>query len=295
LLQDEILLLSPYSITDIRSQTASDKGLVVHICKSEGSNGEDGHGSLDSNMKPKYCSRTQDINSSNVKKTTTILIDLSPLSSNNCVTKTELLQKEMLKKSGNEKSSKSTGTLQSPSLIMKTISSSQVQEVEGNNEESSNQYVQGNERLIRNGISRQSEALVAAPRTKKSNIQSQNCTHRYISDLSVKTAENNTNSKLLMKQTCTNTQAEEGRNEEIPVVPNQLAALKELYYSAELSDDSERADEEVRSYMSGGGDEDDRDQDEDSSSVVSGSWSRVRAFRNIQHHFHKFSTSHKGI
>lgn len=247
-------------------------------------------------MKTKNCSRTQDINSSNVKKTTTILIDLSPISSDNYVAKTELLQKDMLKKSGNEKSGKSTETLRSPSLIMKTINnSSQVQETEGNNEECSNHYMQGNERIIRNGICKQSDVPVAAPRTKKTNIQSQNLTNRYISDLSVKTAETNTNGKLLVKRTFINTQAKEERNEETLVVPNQLAALKELYYSAELSDDSERADEEVRSYMSGGGDEEDRDQDEDSSSVVSGSWSRVRAFRNIQHHFHKFNTSHKGI
>ncbi|KAJ9599433.1 hypothetical protein L9F63_010083, partial [Diploptera punctata] len=79
--------------------------------------------------------------------------------------------------------------------------------------------------------------------------------------------------------------------DDVTVVPNQLAALKELYYNAELSDDSERADEEVRSYMSGG-DKDDRD--EDVSSVVSGSWSRMRAFRNIQQHFNKFAQLQKG-
>lgn len=274
LLQNKIFLLSPYSITDIRSQTSSDKGLVVHISKNEESNGED------SNMKPKYYSRTEDINSNSVKKTTTILIDLSPVSSDNCVTKMELLQKEILKKSDNEKAGKSTGTLQSPSLIMKTINnSSQVQDPGGNNVEYSRQYLSGNKRMIGNSSSGQSEAPVAAPRTKKINTQSQNCR----------------DSKLFIKRACVKTQAEDGRDEETLIVRNQLAALKELYYSAELSDDSERADEEVRSYMSGCGDEDDRDQNEDSSSVVSGSWSRVTAFRNIQHHFHKFNTSYKGI
>ncbi|XP_047100644.1 uncharacterized protein LOC124718985 [Schistocerca piceifrons] len=54
---------------------------------------------------------------------------------------------------------------------------------------------------------------------------------------------------------------------------SQLAALKELYYSGVASEDS--ADEEVRSYMSAGGDDSDR------ASELSGSWSRVRAFRNM--------------
>lgn len=54
--------------------------------------------------------------------------------------------------------------------------------------------------------------------------------------------------------------------------PSQLAALKQLYSA---SDDS--ADEEVRSYMGG----DDSDADHDRASEVSGSWSRVRALRNV--------------
>jgi hypothetical protein len=295
LVQNKFFLLSPYSITDSRSQRASDKGLVVHICKNDRSNGEDGHGSLHSDRKPKNCSRTEDISSNNLKKTT-ILIDLSPVCSDICITEQGLLQKEMLKKSRNEKPGTSTGTLQSPSLIMKTINNtSQVQESGGNKGESSSRYMQGNKRMIMNSINRQTKAPIAAPRTKKMNIQSQNCTNRYRSDLCAKITEKNTNSAVLIKRACVNPQAEEDGSEETLVVPSQLAALKELYYNAELSDDSERADEEVRSYMSGGGDEDDRDQDEDSSSMVSGSWSRMRAFHNIQHHFHKLNISHKGI
>ncbi|XP_023718334.1 uncharacterized protein LOC111870354 isoform X2 [Cryptotermes secundus] len=279
---------------DIRSQTASDKGLVVHICKNDGSSHEDGHGSLHSSMNPEDYSRTEDINGRNAKRTTTIFIDLSPDSSDNHVTKVGLVQNEMLKISGNEECSKSTGTLRSPSLIMKTINnSSQAQEQEENKGENSNQHMQGKKGITSNSINTQTGAPVAAPRTNKMYIQSQNFTNRCRSNLCAKSEENNINSKLFVKRPCINSQGEDDRNTEILEASSQLAALKELYYSTELSDDSERADEEVRSYMSGGGDEDDRDQDEESSSVVSGSWSRMRAFRNIHHHFHKFNTGHK--
>lgn len=292
----QVLSFIAIPITDIRSQTASDKGLVVHICKNDGSSNEDGHGSLHSSMKPEDYSRTEDINGKNAKRTTTIFIDLSPDSSDNHVIKVGLVQNEMLKKSGNEESSKSTGTLRSPSLIMKTINnSSQAQEQEENKGENSNQHMQGNKGITSNSINKQTGAPVAAPRTNKMYIQSQNFTNRYRSNLCAKSEENDINSKLFVKRPCINSQGEDDRNTEILEASSQLAALKELYYSTELSDDSERADEEVRSYMSGGGDEDDRDQDEESSSVVSGSWSRMRAFRNIHHHFHKFNTGHKGI
>ncbi|GLV34146.1 uncharacterized protein CBL_00075 [Carabus blaptoides fortunei] len=79
-------------------------------------------------------------------------------------------------------------------------------------------------------------------------------------------------------------------NSELPAaIPDQLAALRKLYdEAAEHSDDSEKADEEVRSYMSGGGGGDDsdvvRETEDDVSSVVSGSWSKMRAFRNIKQH-----------
>nr|CAD7400067.1 unnamed protein product [Timema cristinae] len=69
-------------------------------------------------------------------------------------------------------------------------------------------------------------------------------------------------------------------------VSNHLAALKEMYFKSD--DDSERADEEVRSIMSGGAEEE-MNAEEDGSSIVSGSWSRMRAFRNVRHHFHKFN------
>lgn len=286
----------PYSITDIRSQTASDKGLVVHICKNDGSSNEDGHGFLDSSTKPEKYSRTEDINGRSAKGTTRIFIDLSPVSSDNKAEKLELVQNELLKKSRNKESGKSGGTLQSPSLIMKTInSSSQSQEQGENNGENSNQHMQGNKRNTSKSIIRQTEVPVAAQRTNKMDIQPRNLTNIYRNNLCAKTADNSTNSELFVKRLCVNTQGEEDRNEEVRVASSQLAALKELYYNTELSDDSERADEEVRSYMSGGGDEDDRNQDEESSSVVSGSWSRMRAFHNIHRHFRKFSTGHKGI
>lgn len=69
-------------------------------------------------------------------------------------------------------------------------------------------------------------------------------------------------------------------------VPDQLAALKQLYEeAAEHSDDSQRADEEVRSYMSAAGEESDvRSTEDEVSSVVSGSWSKMRAFKNVQRH-----------
>ncbi|PNF22613.1 hypothetical protein B7P43_G10866, partial [Cryptotermes secundus] len=219
-------------------------------------------------MNPEDYSRTEDINGRNAKRTTTIFIDLSPDSSDNHVTKVGLVQNEMLKISGNEECSKSTGTLRSPSLIMKTINnSSQAQEQEENKGENSNQHMQGKKGITSNSINTQTGAPVAAPRTNKMYIQSQNFTNRCRSNLCAKSEENNINSKLFVKRPCINSQGEDDRNTEILEASSQLAALKELYYSTELSDDSERADEEVRSYMSGGGDEDDRDQDEESSSV----------------------------
>lgn len=75
-------------------------------------------------------------------------------------------------------------------------------------------------------------------------------------------------------------------------IPEQLAALKRLYDEAsEQSDDSERADEEVRSYMSGGGDDSDLHEPEDVRSVVSGSWSKMRAFRAIKHQLNNGNTT----
>lgn len=77
-------------------------------------------------------------------------------------------------------------------------------------------------------------------------------------------------------------------------IPEQLAALKKLYDEAsEHSDDSERADEEVRSYMSGGGDDSDLYETEDVRSVVSGSWSKMRAFRAIKQHLNNGNVTTK--
>jgi len=293
LIQEWFVLLLPYSIADMRSQTASDKGLVVHICKNNGSNGEDGYESRDSEVKVKNYFTTADINSRNVNKTTTILIDVSAVPSSNCVTKMGLPKNEIPKKLENEESDKSTATLRSPSLIMKTInSSSKLQVPAESKDDGSHQYVQAERRINSSCTNRQTEVPVAAPRTKKMNIQSQNCTNKCRNDLCIKSTKDTLNS---VKKTCINNEAEEDTNEETLVVCNQLAVLKELYFSADLSDDSELADEEVRSYMSGGGDEDDRVQDVDSCSMVSGSWSRMKPFRNIQHHFHKFNTKQKGI
>ncbi|XP_063220802.1 uncharacterized protein LOC134530123 isoform X2 [Bacillus rossius redtenbacheri] len=86
------------------------------------------------------------------------------------------------------------------------------------------------------------------------------------------------------------TMSDEGESvaaEEGPMaVPSQLAALRELYGQ---SDDSEQADEEVRSILSGGGDEQPDKDEDDEASVLSGSWSRVRGIRNVRHHFRTFS------
>lgn len=59
----------------------------------------------------------------------------------------------------------------------------------------------------------------------------------------------------------------------------QLAILKKLYDEAsEHSDDSEKANEEVRSLMSNG-----LDNDFEEKSVVSGSWSKMKAFRAVKY------------
>lgn len=92
--------------------------------------------------------------------------------------------------------------------------------------------------------------------------------------------ENQTNCSDLLKK---NTKS---------AIPDQLAALKRLYDEAsEHSDDSEKANEEVRSYMSGNGDE--SDQLEETRSVVSGSWSKMRAFRAIKQHLNTSSSNNK--
>ncbi|XP_069703149.1 platelet binding protein GspB-like isoform X2 [Periplaneta americana] len=279
---------------DTKRQTASDKGLVVRISKSDGNINIDSHSPLDFNAKSEEHSRSDDPNSNSTKKTTTILIDLSPSPSDNCISNVELLQRPMHKNSVGERTNKSTGTLRSPSLIMKTISkSTQVQESNTDETQQSMQNAQKNKRVVNRGVDRQTDKQdtppVAAPRTKKLAANLEKRINTRGSNACVRNTERTINTKTFVKKNCVKPQAEE-RSEGKKVVASQLAALKQLYYNnAELSDDSERADEEVRSYMSGGGDEDDKDQDEDASSVVSGSWSRMRAFRNIQHHFHKFN------
>lgn len=60
--------------------------------------------------------------------------------------------------------------------------------------------------------------------------------------------------------------------------PSQLDLLKEILDPGEISEDSLKADEEVRTYMSTGDDDDD---DDTLSSELSGSWSRMRTFRHI--------------
>jgi hypothetical protein len=221
--------VSILSIADMKRQTVSDRGLVVHIGKN--------------NVKGEAYSRTED---SSKKKTTTITIDLSPSPLDNKMFHDYNKKAERIITSG-------TGSLRSPSLIMKTIS-------------------------------------------KSSLIQEDDLTPEHVQKCNEKNdSESDSSSEMDQSSRCIESGDKiQKAKDDIAVVPNQLAALKELYYNAELSDDSERADEEVRSYMSGG-DKEDRNRDEDVSSVVSGSWSRMRAFRNIQQHFSKFAQSQKGI
>lgn len=71
------------------------------------------------------------------------------------------------------------------------------------------------------------------------------------------------------------------RKDSLAEIPKQLEALRKLY---EDNSDSE-ADKEVQVLMSRL--EDTRKLDEDISSVVSGSWSKMRAFKNINQQLHK--------
>ncbi|PSN36251.1 hypothetical protein C0J52_21118 [Blattella germanica] len=238
---------------DEKKQTVSDKGLVVHIGKNE-----------DSGAKNEAFRRRE---GASPTKTTTIMIDLSPSSSDN-----KLFQRDFENKMENSKSKKlataagHTGSLRSPSLIMKTISKSSLFQDVGSEDDVL--FIDNSQRSL------------------NSNSEDSNQTSVHNESETDSSSEANHAVKSPGK---------ENKDDDKIVVPNQLAALKELYYNAELSDDSERADEEVRSYMSGGGDEDDRERDEDVSSVVSGSWSRMRAFRNIQQHFNKIAAqSQKG-
>lgn len=64
----------------------------------------------------------------------------------------------------------------------------------------------------------------------------------------------------------------------LAVVPTQLDILKNLLDPGELSDDSLKADEEVRAYMSTGNEDED---DDTMSSELSGSWSKMRTFKHI--------------
>ena len=74
------------------------------------------------------------------------------------------------------------------------------------------------------------------------------------------------------------------RNEKAPKIPQQLEALRRLYDNA--CSDSE-TDKEVQS-LTGVLDSCDKKIDEDCSSVVSGSWSKMRALKNLNH-FTRFS------
>lgn len=62
-------------------------------------------------------------------------------------------------------------------------------------------------------------------------------------------------------------------------IPQQLEALRKLY--EDWQSDSE-ADKEVQSLMNKTDEESAKEFDDDNSSVVSGSWSKMRAFRNMQ-------------
>lgn len=66
-------------------------------------------------------------------------------------------------------------------------------------------------------------------------------------------------------------------------IPKQLEALRKLY--EDVHSDTE-ADKEVQSLMSKL-DEDVKELEDDNSSVISGSWSKMRAFKNISQQFNK--------
>ncbi|XP_066998145.2 uncharacterized protein [Anabrus simplex] len=267
---------------DAKKQTTSKKGLMVRIGNSDPSSSEV-HASLTCYPDTENLSV---VDNGKTKKTTMITIDLtsSPHCDNN---KVQLMSDT--KKIKPENIAKSEEVLLSPSLIMKTI-------------------------LNPSALSYQSVSFDKITSLGKSAVCNEG-SNSALSDLN-SSARSQQEIKLPDKKVKSesnrgfpekgNDGDECGKMRSVPklvlntsdrepfTIPSQLAALKEMYYSGDLSDDSERADEEVRSYMSGGGDEDDIDiKDEDASSVVSGSWSRMRAYRNIRHHFHKFNTGNE--
>lgn len=70
-------------------------------------------------------------------------------------------------------------------------------------------------------------------------------------------------------------------------IPQQLEALKKLYEDVQSDSD---ADKEVQLLMSTIAERDLNSFEDDNSSVVSGSWSKMRAFKNISDHFSRTST-----
>ncbi|XP_018561019.1 uncharacterized protein LOC108903338 isoform X3 [Anoplophora glabripennis] len=70
-------------------------------------------------------------------------------------------------------------------------------------------------------------------------------------------------------------------------IPQQLEALKKLYEDVQSDSD---ADKEVQLLMSTIAERDLNSFEDDNSSVVSGSWSKMRAFKNISEHFSRTST-----
>lgn len=74
-------------------------------------------------------------------------------------------------------------------------------------------------------------------------------------------------------------------------IPQQLEALRKLYDDV-ASDDNE-ADREVQCLLSKINEREVQDYD-DGSSVVSGSWSRITAFRNVNR-FSKFNKNQNGL
>lgn len=104
--------------------------------------------------------------------------------------------------------------------------------------------------------------------------------------LSLTTPSHNFKSTSLILNTI-NTENEAKLKQDLKsAVPQQLEALRKLY--DDVASDNE-ADREVQSLLSRINERDVEDYD-DGSSVVSGSWSRVTAFRNVGR-FSKFSKS----
>ena len=150
-----MLRCSILSIADVKRQTVSDKGLIVHIGKNN-----------DSNVKDDAYSRSED---SSMKKTTTITIDLSPSPSDNKMFHMDYDKKMEI--SNSRIIASGIGSLRSPSLIMKTISKSSLIQDAGSEDDllasdtklnsNTNQNESESDTSIYNGVTAQARALAS--------------------------------------------------------------------------------------------------------------------------------------